>query len=301
MATVLITGGTGMIGKALTDMLVQKGHRVIVLTRKGRPASQSVQYAAWDIKKQFFPDDVLRETDYIVHLAGANVGQGRWTTKRKAEILMSRTHSSELLINALKRNPNRVKAVISASGIGWYGPDNGSPFRESDPPAPDFLGNTCRLWEASVAPMRQLGKRLVIFRTGIVLAREGGAFPAFRGPLRAGIAAILGSGKQVISWIHLQDICRLYVNAIEDPSFEGIYNASAPAPVTNKALVLALARRLKGRFFIPVHVPSFVLKILLGEMSIEILKSCTADPKKVRSAGFQFTYPTLEAALNDLV
>jgi uncharacterized protein (TIGR01777 family) len=289
-----------MIGKALTQLLVQRGHRVVILTRKDRPSEGAVSYAAWDLKKLSFPDRVLEGTDYIVHLAGANVGQGRWTTRRKAEILESRTRSSELLIAALKRTPNRVKAVISASGIGWYGPDNGSPFRESAPPAPDFLGDTCRAWEASVSPMLQLGKRLVIFRTGIVLAREGGALPAFRGPLRAGVAAILGSGKQVISWIHLEDICRLYVHAIEDPSFEGVYNAVAPETVTNKALVLALARRLKGRFFIPVHVPSFVLKIMLWEMSIEILKSCTADPAKVRGKGFQFIYPTLDAALANL-
>lgn len=301
MAVVLITGGTGMIGKALTQMLGQRGHRVVVLTRRERPSDGAVSYAVWDINKLTFPDDVLRETDYIVHLAGANVGEGRWTIKRKREILKSRTHSSELLVSALKRTPNRVKAVISASGIGWYGPDIGTSFRESDPPSGDFLGETCRLWEASVSPMLQLGKRLVIFRTGIVLAREGGALPAFRGPLKAGIAAILGSGKQVISWIHLEDICRLYVHAIEDPHMEGVYNAVAPGPVTNKALVLALAQRVKGRFFVPVHVPAFLLKIVLGEMSIEILKSCTADPKRVRGMGFQFTFPTLDAALADLV
>jgi hypothetical protein len=290
-----------MIGKALTQLLVQRGHRVVVLTRKAKPSEGTLQYAAWDIKKQRFPDQVLQETDYIVHLAGANVGQGRWTTKRKAEIVKSRTQSSDLLVSALKRTPNRVKAVISASGIGWYGPDTGSPFREEAPPASDFLGNTCREWEASISPMLQLGKRLVIFRTGIVLAREGGALPAFRGPIKAGIAAILGDGKQVISWIHLVDICRLYASAIEDPSYEGVYNAVAPEPVTNKTLVLALARRLKGGFFIPVHVPSFVLKIILGEMSIEILKSCTADPARVRGKGFQFNYPTLGAAVAELV
>jgi len=190
--------------------------------------------------------------------------------------------------------------VISASGVGWYGPDKGAPFREPAPPAPDFLGNTCRLWEASVEPMIQLGKRLVIFRTGIVLAREGGALPEFQGPLKAGIAAILGDGKQVISWIHLEDICRLYVNAIEDPSYEGIYNAVTADPVTNKDLVLALAHKVRGRFFIPVHVPSFLLKIILGEMSIEILKSCTADAGKIRNKGFRFTYPSLDAALGNL-
>jgi len=300
MATVLITGGTGMIGKALTSLLVQKGHRVIVLTRKARPAAGLVEYETWDLKKQVFPTHILAGTDYIIHLAGANVGQGRWTSKRKEVILRSRTDSAALLVKSLRETPNRVKAVISSSATGWYGPDHGRLFREGDPPADDFLGNTCREWESSITPVVQLGKRLVILRTGIVLATEGGAFPAFRGPLKAGIGAILGNGKQVISWIHLHDICRMYLHAIENPNMGGPYNAVSPEPVTNKALVLALARKLKGSFFIPVHVPAFVLKILFGEMSVEVLKSCTVDAGSIRASGFQYTYPTLKAALGEL-
>jgi len=301
-----------MIGKALTPLLVEKGHKVIILSRKGPKKNsevrehpglsneQRIQYETWDVPKGIFPTHVLSGTDYIIHLAGANVGQGRWTSGRKAVIVKSRTDSAALLVKSLRETPNRVKAVISSSATGWYGPDKGRVFREGDPPANDFLGNTCREWESSITPVTILGKRLVILRTGIVLANEGGAFPSFRGPLKAGIAAILGNGKQMVSWIHLHDICRMYLYALENPNLAGPYNAVSPEPVTNQALVLALAGKLKGKFFIPVHVPAFLLKILFGEMSVEVLKSCSVDPGHIRRAGFQYTFPTLEAALNEL-
>lgn len=307
MATVAITGGTGLIGKALTSLLRQRGHRVIVLTRKpprGITAFGSdadLTYAVWNVRKGEFPSEILSETDYVVHLAGAGVAKGRWTQKRKQEIVRSRTVSGALIIDALKAGPCRVKGVISASATGWYGPDHGRPFKESDPSADDFLGTTCKEWENSVSPATSLGKRLVILRTGIVLAREDGALPAFLSPLRAGIAAILGDGRQMISWIHIADLCRLYVQAIEDPAMTGVYNAVAPTPVSNKTLVLALAQRLRGRFYVPLHVPSWLLKLGMGEMSIEVLKSCTVDASKAKAAGFQFAYPSIEPAIADLL
>ena len=300
MATILITGGTGLIGKALTGMLIHRGHRIIILTRSGERSSGQVSYLSWNVAAGKFPPSAVAETDYVVHLAGANVGSRRWSARRREEIVRSRTDGSALLTEALKIHPNRVQTVVSASALGYYGPDKDRPFRESDPPAGDFLGETCRLWEASLAPLRQLGKRLVILRTGIVLATEGGVFPALKGPLRAGIGAIPGSGKQIISWIHLVDICRMYMQALEDPSVDGVYNAAAPEPVPYKTLVLSLALRLRGKFFIPIHVPAPFLKIALGDMSVEVLKSCTVDTRKIREAGFQCVYPQVEAALEDL-
>lgn len=308
MPTVLITGGTGTIGKALTKWLLEKGYDVIVLTRhpgdEKNTTTPRLTFACWNVKAQTIDAPAIQKADYIVHLAGANVGSKRWTAKRKKEIADSRTQSSRLLIKALNENSNRVKAVICASAIGWYGADpqipNPSPFEETAPAAPGFLGSTCVAWEESIEPVAQLGKRLVKIRTGIVLSNEGGALVEFKKPLRFGIATIMGNGKQIISWIHIDDLCRIYLQAIEDERMNGVYNAVAPQAVNNKELMLELAASLRGRFFIPIHVPSFLLKLGLGELSIEILKSATVSAAKIKNAGFQFAYPSLEAALKKL-
>ena len=168
-------------------------------------------------------------------------------------------------------------------------------------PDTGFLGETCRLWEAAIAPVKSLGKRLVIFRSGIVLSSRGGALTAFRKPVKAGIAAILGSGRQTISWIHIDDICRLFVQAVGNKEWQGVYNAVAPRPVDNRTFTRELAGRLKGRLFVPVYVPSFLLKIIMGEMSVEVLKSAAVSAEKISRAGFQFLYPSVESAFGELL
>ena len=308
MPAVIITGGTGTIGKTLSALLLQKGYEVIILTRgidKKETNANGLSYASWDVKKQTIDIAAVQKADYIIHLAGAGVADKRWTKKRKKEIVDSRTQSSALLVKALKENSNHVKAVISSSGIGWYGPDtvipNPKPFIETDPPNGDFLGETCRQWEESIWPVTQLGKRLVKIRTGIVLSNEGGALKEFIRPLKFGIATILANGKQIVSWIHADDLCRVYLQAIEDKNMEGVYNAVAPKPVNNKVLTLELAKAVRNKFYIPIHVPSVVLKIVLGEMSIEVLKSATVSADKLRNTPFNFIYPTIEAAINQLI
>lgn len=307
MATVLITGGTGMIGRRLTQLLTAKGYEVIILTRQPPAAgrrSGPVSYANWDVNKQTIDKEAIAKADHIIHLAGAGVADKRWSKKRKQEIVNSRTESSALIVKALAENPNKVKTVVSASAIGWYGADTGKSrqngFSEEVPADTAFLGNTCRLWEESIDPVNKMGKRLVKLRTGIVLSNEGGAFPAFKKPLKGGLATILGSGKQVISWIHIDDLCRMFIYAIEKEAMNGPYNAVAPHPVTNQYLTIALAKQMRGRFYIPIYVPAFVLKIMLGEMSIEVLKAATVSCHKIQLAGFDFTYPTLEKAIAEL-
>ena len=297
-----------MIGKALTEALLEKNYKVIILSRKvasQQPINENLLYAEWDIPNQIIDKIAIERADYIIHLAGAGIADKRWTKKRKQEIVDSRVKSGELLTKTLQEIPNKVKAVISASAIGWYGADpvipSPKPFTEDDPADSSFLGETCKQWEESTEPVTQLGKRSVKLRTGIVLSKQGGALKEFEKPLRFGIAAILGNGRQVYSWIHIDDLVRLYITAIEDDNMRGAYNAVTPKPVSNKELTLQLARTKKGSFFIPVYIPSFALKIALGEMSIEVLKSATVSCDKIHYSGFTFLYPTIEAALKNLV
>ncbi|HTN06696.1 TIGR01777 family oxidoreductase [Agriterribacter sp.] len=310
MATVLITGGTGLIGNRLTGLLIEKGYRVIILTRnkkeRNKNDTSNPHYALWNPAKAAIDIAAVQEADYIINLAGAGIADKRWTAKRKTVIAGSRIQSGQLIVKALKENANKVKAVINASAMGWYGDDSllkkeTQAFTENMPAAPGFLGETCKAWEESIEPVTSIGKRLVIIRTGLALSAGGGALKAFIRPVRFGIAAILGSGRQMQSWIHIDDICRIYIHAIENEQLHGVYNAVAPKPVDNKTLVIDLAKKMKGSFYIAVYVPSFILKWILGEMSAELLKGSTLNADKIRATGFQFLFPSIEAALNDLV
>jgi hypothetical protein len=308
MATVLITGGTGMIGKRLTELLVEKGYKVIVLTRHPSSVSYhlpSVSYAQWNIEKQTIDVDAIQNADHIIHLAGAGVADKRWSIKRKKEIVDSRVNSSALIVKAVKEIPNKIKAVISTSAIGWYGADTNESlqngFNEEAKADDAFLGSTCKTWEESINPVLQMNKRLVKLRVGIVLSNAGGVLAEFRKPIEMGVAAILGNGKQIISWVHVDDLCNMFIYAMEHDEMKGVYNAVAPDTVSNKILTITLAKMMKGRFFIPVYVPSFLLKIILGEMSIEVLKSATVDSNKIKKAGYAFLYPTIISALKNLL
>lgn len=310
MPSVLITGGTGLVGTAVKALLEEKGYEVVLLTRSKAPLKGQ---AHWDINAGTIDSTAIAAADYIIHLAGAGVADKRWSASRKQEILDSRTKSSALLVKALQETPNKVKAVISASAIGWYGPDNidthnidlsAQGFVETDPSYPDFLGTTCAAWEASIAPVTAntngLQKRLVCLRTGIVLSKHGGALKEFLKPLAVRMAAVLGNGKQMISWIDVRDLAKMFVYALENENISGSYNAVAPAPVSNKTLTQTLAKVLYGNFYITTYVPSFVLKIMLGEMSIEVLKSTTVSAQKIQDAGFVFDYPTITSSLSTL-
>jgi uncharacterized protein len=301
METVLITGGTGMVGKALTKLLLDKGYGVIVLSRDGdkKSGKSNLRYAKWNVAKKEIDITALQQADYIIHLAGAGVMEKKWTAAYKQEIIDSRVKSAALIVESLQNNTNKVKAVVSASAIGWY-KENNNIHTEDESADDSFLGNTCRLWEASVQPVKEMGKRLVNLRIGIVLSKEGGALKEFIQPLKFGVAGILGNGKQIVSWVHIEDLCRMFLFAIEKENTNGVYNAVAPNPVTNKTLTLTLAKK-RQQFFIPMHVPQFVLKIMLGGRSIEVLKSANVSSGKIEASGFTPQYKTIDEALEAIV
>lgn len=308
--TVLLAGGSGLVGRALTRLMADEGFKVIVLSRSHqgglRPRQdQRIWDARWDTDSLWMEPGVITQVDYIINLAGAGVADKRWSDARKQEILESRTRSSETILQALKSHHHRVQVIVNASAIGWYGPDpsipSPHPFTEEMPPFDDYLGRTCREWEASIDPAAAGGVRVVKLRTGIVLSPEGGAMAEFLKPLRFWLATILGSGKQMVSWIHIEDLCRIYLQAVRDKQMRGVYNAVAPAPVSNRELIETLSRQLHPGGCLRLRVPAWMLKIIMGEMSIEVLKSATVSSKKLEEAGFGFQYPDLPAALANLL
>ena len=306
METVLITGGTGMVGKHLTRLLIQNGYRVCWLSRASGESvvdGHTVGIFRWNPESQVIDEKAIVSADHIVHLAGAGVADQRWTKKRKQEIHDSRTKSSALIVKALTEIPNSVQTVVSASAIGWYGPDRQevpAPFTEDMPHYDDFLGNTCSAWEAGISPVAALHKRLVKLRIGIVLSNKGGAVAEFKKPLMAGIAPIFGSGKQIVSWIHVDDLCSLFLYAIQNKAITGVYNAVAPHPVSSRNLIVSLANSMNKPWALRIPVFAFLLRFILGEMSIEILKSATVSSNKIAATGFRFQYPVIDDALRNL-
>lgn len=305
MQNITITGGTGLVGKRLTQMLTDAGYMVTILTRslpKKAATTKNVIFKLWNVNKQTIDVSAITSADYIIHLAGAGVVDEKWTEAYKKEIRDSRTQSSKLIVDTLKEHAHSVKAIVSSSAIGWYGEDEreGFAFTESDPADDGFLGETCKLWEQSIEAAEAAGTRVCKLRTGIVLSNDGGALAEFKKPIQLGVAGILGDGKQTVSWIHIEDLCRMFLFAMQNEHINGSYNAVAPAPVSNKELTLKLAKLLKGSFYVPLHVPVFALKMMMGSRSIEVLKSTTVSATKMKEAGFTFLYPSIDAALNEL-
>jgi uncharacterized protein (TIGR01777 family) len=239
---------------------------------------------------------VLGYADYIINLAGANVADGKWTPERKKEIMESRTKSIRLLRDCLNQTNHHVKAFISAAAVGIYGDTGDRLVTEESSYADDFLAEVCKQWEAAAWEIHDLNIRTTIFRIGVVLSDKGGALPQIARPVKLLAGAPLGSGRQYMSWIHIDDLCRLFIRAIEDPHFQGVYNAVAPNPVTNEEFTKKLAN-VMHRPLTGLKVPAFGIKLLMGEMSEVVLEGQRVSANKVMQTGFTFEFSTLERAL----
>lgn len=295
MKKVLITGGTGLIGKRLSFLLASKGYEVNVLSRSKSPESKYTTFV-WNVKDQFIEEEAFQDLDYIIHLAGAGIADKKWSEKRKKEIIDSRVQSTNLLYNTSKRLKTPLKAFISASATGYYGSvTTATIFTETDQPANDFLGKVCRLWEESIFQFKNDKTRTVALRTGIVLSNDGGALKKMKTPL----VTHLGDGKQYMPWIHIDDLCEIYIKAIEDEDFEGAYNAIAPEHITNYSFSKAIAKTFKIPF-LPIGAPSFILKIVFGKMATIILNGSRVSTGKIEKTGFKFKFKSLDKALKNL-
>lgn len=303
MQTILITGGSGLLGTYLTQQLIKQNFKVIIVGRKTTISNQpNLSYAVWNLQQQIIDESAIKQADVIVNLAGANVGSERWTVARKKEIVDSRVLAGKLLVKSLQNIPNNVRCVIQASATGWYKLNtNGEPNREEEASNDDFLGETCKLWEESIDAVTNLSKRLVVLRFGIILSNNGGALKEFKKPLGFRMAPILGSGKQKISWLHIHDAASIILYAITNKECKGVFNAVSPEITTNKAFMISLAKKLCGKMYFPFFVPSFLLKLVLGGMSEEVLKSTCVSSSKLVSQGFEFSYPNLDIALDHLI
>jgi uncharacterized protein (TIGR01777 family) len=296
--SVLITGGSGLIGKYLTSLLLAKGNTVSHLSR-GRGFPGRVRVYTWNPEIEVLDPAVFNGIDYIIHLAGANIGSKRWTKVRKREITDSRVTSARVIHKTITDNNISLKAFISASAIGYYGAVTTERiFAESNPPSDDFLGTACRLWEESADLFEKSGIRTVKIRTGVVLEKSDSALSKFLGGARFGLFPILGGGKQYFPWIHIADLCNIYLKAIEDEKMTGPYNAVAPDHTDNISFMKTLALVMNKPFISP-PVPSLFLRLAMGESSAVALKGSRVSSEKLISSGYKFIFPDLESALKD--
>ena len=296
---VLISGGTGFIGKQLTSLLLSKGFSVSILTRSTRPNQDEVLYYKWDVENQVIDAQAVLRADYIIHLAGENIAEKRWTAKRKAAIIESREQSTLLLYTTIKKHNKHLDAFISASAVGIYGAVNGEEIcEETMIPENDFLGYTCQKWEDAINFIENRNVRTVKLRTGLVLGKNDGVLSKLATVFKFRLGSALGSGKQYMPWIHVTDLCLMYLHAITTDSMHGTYNAAIHDNTTNTVFSKTLACVYGYSIWLP-NVPAFVLEFVMGEMSKIVLTGRRVSSKKIEQTGFEFQFKNLEGALRN--
>ncbi len=278
MKKVLVTGGSGLVGSHLIPLLQSKGYQVVLLSRKDRD-EKDLTTAKWDVENEYIEDKALQDLHAIIHLAGAGIADQRWTDERKKIIVDSRVKSAELLHKKLKDEVKKPEIFISASGINYYGTKTTeNVYKETDPPSTDFIGRCCVEWEAA-ADLFSSECRVVKLRTGVVFSGDGGALEKIAKPIKLGVGAPLGSGKQYMPYIHISDLCEMYLHALENPSLIGAYNAVNGDHQTNASVTKSIAKSLKKPLWLP-NVPGFALKLVFGELANILLGGSRASAEK---------------------
>lgn len=298
---ILITGATGLIGTELVSLLLQKGISIHYLTTSKIKIKDKDNYHGfyWNPNQGFIDENCLMGVDAIIHLAGASIAK-RWTNSYKQEIIESRVLASNILYKALRENPNQVKQIVSASGTAIYPNSSIAVYSETETAMPDnFLSNVVIKWEESVNKFQALNIKVCKLRTGIVFSKNGGALQEMLQPIRLGFGANFGNGKQITSWIHIQDLTEMYLFALLN-HWEGTFNAVAPNPVSNKELTNAIAQKLNRPLWLP-NIPKFVMKWILGDMHELLFDNKKISSQKATDHGFQFQLPTIEKALSNLL
>jgi uncharacterized protein (TIGR01777 family) len=296
---VLISGGTGFIGKNLTNLFIENGFSVSILSRSDKENTSEISYYKWDVSKQFIEEAAILNADYIIHLAGENIAGGRWTGLRKKQIVDSRVESIKLIYNMLKKNNKQLDAFVSASGVGIYGAINGKEIcTEGMLPENDFLGLTCQKWEAAADTIASLGIRTVKIRTGLVFGKDDGFLGKLTPIFKLKLGSALGSGNQYMPWIHINDLCAIYLKSLNNINMNGAYNAAVEDETTNTFFSKTLAKIYGYNIWLP-NIPAFLIKIVMGEMAAIILTGRRVSSDKIEKLGFKFQFESLELALRN--
>lgn len=295
---IVMTGSSGLVGTALKDYLEQKGHTVIPLVHGRRRVDEDC--FTWDPENGVLDVRVLEGCDAVIHLAGENIANGRWSDAKKDKIRMSRIQSTRLIAETIRQASHAPKVLLNASAIGYYGSQTKSRVNENSSVGEGFLAGVCRDWEAATVPAQTPSTRVVFVRTGVVLSPSGGMLKKVLGPFKIGLGGILGNGKQMMSWIALEDLVRIFDYCLMHEFLNGPVNAVSPYPVTNVEFTKALGSILHRPTIFPV--PSFVLRFIFGDMADELLLSSSdVFPKKLVDSGFSFKLPNLEQALKEML
>jgi uncharacterized protein len=299
MAKILITGGSGLLGKAISDLLIRSNHLPVWLSRSGDESGPVKKYK-WDLEKQYIDEKAFENTEYVIHLAGAGIAEKRWTRTYKDEILASRVKSSALLHACITKNGYGIKTLVGGSAIGYYGArQSDTIIHEHEHAGSDFLAQTCALWEKSYQPFARIGIRTPVIRTGVVLSNNGGAYQKLSPVFRAGFGAAIADGRQYFPWIHINDIAAIFVFALFKENMNGVYNGVSSELIDNKNFSEKLARSFNKRLILP-NIPSAALHLVMGKRALMLTEGLKISNHKIKVAGFEFQFENMEGALREL-